>query len=57
MKAFLEEYGLIIVAVLVILAFVVFATVFGNAIGDKITQVINNLFDETSTTTAALLLG
>ena len=54
MKAFLEEYGLIIVAVLVILAFVVFATVFGNAISDKITTVINNLFDKTSTTAALL---
>lgn len=54
MKAFLEEYGLIIVAVLVILAFVVFATVFGNAISGKITEVINNLFDKTSTTAALL---
>ena len=54
MKAFLEEYGLIIVAVLVILAFVLFATIFGTAIGDKVTEVINNLFDETSTTAALL---
>ena len=48
MKAFLSEYGLIIVAVLVIIVFIAFAAVFGGQIKDAISNVVQHLFEQTN---------
>lgn len=44
MKSFLEEYGLIIVAAIIVLAFIVFAAVFKDNIITGITNVLNDFF-------------
>ena len=50
MKSFLEEYGLIIVAVLVILVFIAFAAIFSGQIKDAITNIVDNFFEQTNIT-------
>lgn len=47
MKSFLEEYGLIIVAAIVILAFIAFATVFKGDLIANITALVNDFFSKT----------
>ena len=43
MKAFLEEYGVIVVAAIVIMIIVVFATPAGNSIKDGIQSAVTKL--------------
>lgn len=42
MKAFLEEYGLVVVAAIIIGIFIVFATPFGNSIQGYVTTTVSN---------------
>jgi len=46
MKAFLEEYGIIIVAVIVILACIVLAHYFGETIQAAIRDILDDFFEE-----------
>ena len=41
MKSFIEEYGLIVVAILIIGIFIIFAPTFGNTISQGINQTVN----------------
>lgn len=42
MKSFLEEYGLVVVAAIIIGLFIAFATPFGNSIKTYITSTVDN---------------
>ena len=64
MKAFLEEYGLVVVAAIIIGLFVVFASPFGKAIQNFITQTVEqfatnsqNAFDEASKEEIDIVIG
>lgn len=46
MNGFLQEYGVIIVAVIVILAFVVLAGLFGDQISGAVQDILNDFFDK-----------
>ena len=48
MKSFLEEYGLIIVAAIVVLGVIVFASQFSDTIVDAIAGLIGTFTDQTS---------
>ena len=48
MKSFLEEYGLIIVAAIVVLAVIVFASQFSDKIVDAIGDLIDTLTNQTN---------
>lgn len=54
MKAFLEEYGLIITAVLVILAIIGFATPLGEMVVKGISGVIDKFMTEAGITAGTL---
>lgn len=49
MKAFLEEYGLIIVVIAVILILLLMGTSVGEAIRTNVMTAIGNLFDKANT--------
>lgn len=51
MKAFLEEFGTIIVSVIVVLALVVVAGVFGEQIGTAIQNIITDFTSKAGVTT------
>ena len=55
MKAFLEEYGVIIVATIVILALIAFAAIFGEQIVEAITNIIDDFFNKSGAATGAAL--
>lgn len=44
MNSFLQEYGVIIVAVIVVLAFVILAGVFGDQISEAVQNILNDFF-------------
>lgn len=44
MNSFLQEYGVIIVAVIVILAMVVLGGLFGTQISDAVKNILNDFF-------------
>ena len=46
MKAFLEEYGVVVVAAIVIMIIVVLATPLGNKIRDGIVETVTKLTDK-----------
>lgn len=48
MKGFLEEYGLIIVVIAVILILLFLGTEVGQMIGDNVIETIKNLFDKSN---------
>ena len=50
MKAFLEEYGVIVVAAIVIMIIVVFATPAGTSIRDGIQSAVKKLTDQLAKT-------
>ena len=52
MKAFLEEYGVIIVAAIVITIIIVAATPIGTSIKDGILKAVNTLTERMNTETA-----
>lgn len=52
MKAFMEEYGVIVVAVLIIMIIVVAASPIGNSIKDGITTAVGKLTSALATTVA-----
>ena len=49
MKAFLEEYGVVVVAAIVIMITVVLATPLGNKIRDGIVETVTKLTDKMKT--------
>ena len=49
MKAFLEEYGVVVVAAIVIMIIVVLATPLGNKIRDGIVSTVTKLTDKMNT--------
>lgn len=51
MKSFIEEYGVIIVAVLVILAFVAFAPTLTGQLTDAVTDTISHFIKASGVTT------
>lgn len=53
MNSFLQEYGLIIVAVIIVLAFIVFAAVFGDTITDAIKDILADFFDKSGAVAGA----
>jgi hypothetical protein len=53
MKAVLEEYGMILVVIAVVLIFILFATPFGNAIVAYIEDALAKFYAEAMKTTAA----
>ena len=46
MKAVLEEYGMIIIVVAIVLIFLLFATPLGNALTDTLEGVINKFLEK-----------
>lgn len=46
MKTFMEEYGLIVVAAIVIMIFVVIATPIGEGLRDNVVEVIQKLTEK-----------
>ncbi len=46
MKSFIEEYGVIIIAVIVILAFVAFAPILSTRITDAITGTVSSFIEK-----------
>ncbi len=50
MKTFMEEYGVIVVAAIVIMIIVIAATPLGNSIRDGITEAVGKLTDALNTT-------
>lgn len=49
MKSILEEYGMLIVVVTVILLFIAFMTPFSEQVSDAITQLVNLFLDKAGT--------
>lgn len=53
MNSFLQEYGVIIVAVIVILAFIVLAGVFGDTISTAVQDILADFFDKSGAVAGA----
>ena len=50
MNSFLQEYGVIIVAVIVILAFVILAGLFGDQISEAVQNILTDFFNKSGAT-------
>lgn len=57
MKAFLEEYGVIIVAVIVILLVIGVATIFGDRIREAIISILDTFMTQAETSSGVKIDG